>query len=350
MTLATQPEKVAPCFGCAGKLDKAHLATVLKRLPIVQDARLVMGCSSFEDASVFQIEPSLGLVSSVDVMDPIEPDYYRFGRVAAANALSDIYAVGGRPLVVLNIASTPASDEAMEHLYQALKGAQEIVLQAGAVGGGGHTTVSQAFKFGLAVSGRVDPGKVVTNAGARPGDRLILTKPLGAMSILSSLLPEQPDHPLVDRAFAVMEQLNRAASEVMVDVGVHACTDVTGFGFLGHLSQMMEVSGACAHIGSSQLPLLPGALEHALVESKARVNNRRSFEDHVALAGYVPPALLEAMYEASTSGGLLIAVDAHQEALLLERLEQRGVDAACVGEVGPLQAGARVVVYPWGEL
>lgn len=350
MSLATQPEKTAPCFGCAGKLDKAHLAMVLKRLPVVQDERLLVGCGAFEDASVFQIDTTLGLVSSVDVMDPIEPDYYRFGRVAAANALSDIYAVGGRPLVVLNIASTPASDEALEHLYQTLKGAQEIVLQAGAVGGGGHTTVSQAFKFGLAVSGRVDPGNVVTNAGARPTDRLILTKPLGAMSILNDLLPEQPTHPLVDRALGVMEQLNRAACEVMVEVGVHACTDVTGFGFLGHLSQMMEASGTCAHIGSSQLPLLPGALEHVEVQSNARSGNRRSFEPLVALAGHVPHALLEVMYEANTSGGLLIAVEAHKEPLLLERLEQRGVDAVCVGEVGPAQAGARVVVYPWDRM
>lgn len=311
----------------------------------MHDERLLVGSSSFEDASVFQLEPDLGLVSTVDVMDPIGVDFYRFGRVAAANSLSDIYAMGARPLVALNVVSTPASDEALEDLYQALKGAQEVVVEAGAVVGGGHTTVSEQFKFGLSVTGRIHPKHIVSNAGARPGDCLILTKPLGAMSILMGLLTCDPQHEAVQRAFAVMEQLNRAASDVMVALGVHACTDVTGFGFLGHLSQMMEASGATAHVVAHQLPVIPGALEHALNHSWDRALNVHSFEGVVRLAENIPEAYLNLMYEASTSGGLLIAVPCGQEEELLERLAQRGVEAANVGQVTAPQPGVDVVVH-----
>lgn len=317
---------------------------MLKRLPVVQDERLILGCSSFEDASVFRLEPHLGLVSTVDVMDPIGSDFYRFGRVAAANSLSDIYAVGGQPLVALNVASTPASDEALENLYQVLKGAQEVVVEAGAVVGGGHTTVSEQFKFGLAVTGQIHPQRIVSNGGARPGDSLILTKPLGAMSILMGLQLTEPQHEAVRRAFVVMEQLNRAACEVMIAHQAHACTDVTGFGFLGHLSQMMEASGVTAHVHAHQIPIIPGALGHALNHSWDRALNVHSFEGVVKLKGRIPEAHLNLMYEASTSGGLLIAVAQEREKEFLAQLTERGVSAACVGEVGPLQAGVDVVV------
>ena len=287
----------------------------------------------------------MGLVSTVDVMDPIGEDFYRFGRVAAANSLSDVYAMGGQPLVVLNVVCTPASEEAMERLHQALKGAQEVVVEAGAAIGGGHTTVSEQFKFGLAVTGKIDPKQIVSLGGARPGDRLVLTKPLGTMSIMTGLLPSHPDHPAVQRAFGVMERLNREAARAMVALGAHACTDVTGFGFIGHLSQMMEESGCTAHVQAKQLPVIEGALEHALEHCWDRALNLFSFQDGVRVEGQVDEEHLNVMYEAATSGGLLIAIESKKTTQLLSRLTQEGVAAACVGEVEKSERNIHIVVH-----
>ncbi len=319
---------------------------MLGQLPHVEDERLIVGSGTFDDASVFQVDPELGLVSTVDIMDPIGEDFYRFGQVAAANSLSDIYAMGGEPLVVMNVVSTPASDEAMENLAELLKGAQQVVVEAGAALGGGHTTVSEQVKFGLSVTGRIQPNAVVSNAGAQPGDRLVLTKPLGGTSILNGLLQDNPTHPAVDQAFEVMAQLNREAAAAMVAVGVNACTDVTGFGFLGHLSEMMSASQTTAHIHATALPLLDGALEHTDVPSPDRALNRFSFQQDVRETNHVEHARLELMYETVTSGGLIISVAAEKLDLLCARLDQEGVCAACVGEVDAAQDGVHVVVHP----
>ncbi len=345
LTQKTQ-HKSPTCYGCAGKLNKQRLDQLMSSLPQIKDNRLLAGSDTFDDASVFQLDADLGLVSTVDIMDPIGEDFYRFGQVAAANSLSDIYAMGGEPLVVLNVVSTPASDEALEHLAQVLKGAQEVVVKAGAALGGGHTTVSERLKFGLAVTGRIQPNAVVSNAGAQPGDQLILTKPLGATSILNGLLQDDPTHPSVDRAFEVMAQLNREAATAMVAVGVNACTDVTGFGFLGHLSGMMIASQTTAHIHAANLPLLDGALKHANVPSPARNHNRESFQQGVCVIDHVESDRVELMYEAHTSGGLLIAVPADKADRLISQLETTGVCAACVGEVAAPCHEVRVVVYP----
>jgi selenide,water dikinase len=312
----------------------------------VEDERLIVGSGTFDDASVFQLDPSLGLVSTVDIMDPIGEDYYRFGRVAAANSLSDIYAMGGEPLVVMNVVSTPASDEALENLTHVMKGAQEVVVEAGAALGGGHTTVSEQLKFGLSVTGCIDPKAVVANGGAQPGDQLVLTKPLGVTSLLNGLLQDNPNHPLVDRAFEVMAQLNREAAAAMLAVGVNACTDVTGFGFLGHLSEMMEASQTTAHIRTEKLPLLDSALEYTSVPSPDRALNRFSFHHGIREMDHVEPAYLELMYEAVTSGGLIIAVAAEKLDLLFARLDEEDVTAACIGEVGDAEQEIRVVVHP----
>jgi selenide,water dikinase len=336
--------KKPTCYGCAGKLNKRSLAEVFGRLPNVKDDRLIVGSGTFDDASVFQLDPSLGLVSTVDIMDPIGEDYYRFGRVAAANSLSDIYAMGGEPLVVLNVVSTPASDEALENLAQVMKGAQEVIVEAGAALGGGHTTVSEHLKFGLAVTGRIQPKMAVTNAGAQPGDQLMLTKPLGATSLLNGLLQNDPSHPLVDRAFEVMAQLNREAAAAMLAVGVNACTDVTGFGFLGHLSEMMEASQTTAYIQATELPLLDSALNFANLPSRAREHNRDSVGSAIQIGEFVEPALVDLMYEAITSGGLLISVPANKVSHLRSQLEILDVCAACVGEVVAPELNLRVIV------
>lgn len=286
------------------------------------------------------------MASTVDVMDSIGEDFYRFGRVAAANSLSDIYAMGGEPLVALNVVCTPASNENMEMLYDVLKGAQEVIVESGAVVGGGHTTVSEHFKFGLAVSGYVHPDRIVSIRGAKVGDRLVLTKPLGGTSILNGLLAEDPDNPLIQKAFDVMEALNREASHAMVSARAHACTDVTGFGFLGHLSQMMEESGTTAHIWSDEVPVLDGALDHSLIGSFDRALNQHGFAQGVVVEPGIPEELVNVLYEAVTSGGLIISIAPENEDELHAELERRGVSAITVGEVVDAKPNTHVVVKP----
>lgn len=345
MTRDTEHDRASPSFGCAGKLNKSQLAGVLSRLPIIADERLIEGAGTFDDASVFQVRDDLGLVSTVDVMDAIGEEYYRFGRVAAANALSDVYAMGGVPLVALNVVCTSADDQHMDFLYDVLRGAQEVVTEAGAVIGGGHTTVSEHFKFGLAVTGSIHPDRIVSLGGAQVGDKLILTKPLGAMAILNALVSTDPENSAVRRAFEVSERLNRTASQAMIEVGVNACTDVTGFGFLGHLSQMMEESGAKAHIWSAQIPILEGALDLVPCKSKATALNRKSFEKHIEIDGDVSEQISELLFEAVTSGGLLISVPSARSDQLLERLSAAGDCGACVGEVREAEQDIYVVLH-----
>jgi len=341
VTTAEAPAR--PCFGCAGKLARTRLKAVMDRLPPAFDPRLIAGSGTFDDASVLRLSDELGLVSTVDVMDPFGRVDYRFGRAAAANALSDVYAMGGEPIVVVNVVCTPSTAQDMEGLYDVLRGAQEVVLEAGAALGGGHTTVSERFKFGLAVTGKVHPARVVRNDGARPGDALVLSKPLGAMALLNHYLPTAPDHEAVGRAFAVMERLNREAARVMVNCGAHACTDVTGFGFLGHLSQLMEASGTTARISVRALPVLAGALGCAEAAcDSAGAANRESFSDGVRVSAGVAEAWVKLAYEPVTSGGLLIAIPETRLDALLEALPE----AAFVGEVLPVQAGTRLVLAP----
>ncbi len=341
MTTAEAPAR--PCFGCAGKLSQNRLKAVLDRLPAACDPRLIAGSGTFDDASVLRLSDEVGLVSTVDVMDPFGRDFYRFGRAAAANALSDVYAMGGEPLVVMNVVCTPGAADDLEGLYDVLRGAQEIALQAGAALGGGHTTVSERFKFGLAVTGQVHPARVVRNDGARAGDALVLSKPLGAMALLNHHLPLDPVHEAVGRAFSVLERLNSEAARAMVHCGAHACTDVTGFGFVGHLSQMMEASGATARVSARALPVLDGALDcaEAACDSTGAAN-RESFSAGVRVSEEVADAWVKLAYEPVTSGGLLIAVPESRLAALLAALP----DAALVGEVVPAEAGTRLVLAP----
>jgi len=341
VTTAEAPAR--PCFGCAGKLSQNRLKAVMDRLPPAFDPRLLAGSGTFDDASVLRLSDEVGLVSTVDVMDPFGRDFYRFGRAAAANALSDVYAMGGEPLVVMNVVCTPGAAEDLEGLYDVLRGAQEVALEAGAALGGGHTTVSERFKFGLAVTGKVHPARVVRNDGARPGDALVLSKPLGAMALLNHYLPADPDHEAVGRAFAVMEQLNREAARAMVALGAHACTDVTGFGFVGHVSQLMEASGATARISARSLPVLDGALDCAEAACDATgAANRESFSTGVRLSGQIEAAWVKLAYEPVTSGGLLIALPEARLGALLAALPE----AALVGEVVPAEAGTRLVLAP----
>ena len=308
---------------------------MLRRLPAFEDPNLLVGTATGDDAAVYRLGEDLALVLTVDFFPPIVDDPWHFGAIAAANSFSDVYAMGGKPILALNLVCFP-TDLPVDILGDVLKGGADKAREAGALIVGGHTVNDQEPKYGMAVTGLVEPGRHVCNAGARPGDRLALTKPLGTGIITTAGKNGVADEAALDRAIQVMSTLNRDASEAMMEVGVNACTDITGFGLLGHLQAMVEASGVSARINLSQAPLIDGARElvqagiapggtHRNLESIDRVTSWDSSitqEDKLLLS------------DAQTSGGLLIAVAPDKLYRLMSSLAQRGVaEAAIVGEI-----------------
>lgn len=295
-------------------MPQAQLAQVLAKLPKQSDPRLLVGTNTADDAGVYLVRPDLALVQTVDILTPVVPDPFVFGQIAAANSLSDVYAMGGEPLTVLNVVGFPAAGN-KDWLVEILRGAQEKVLEAGACVAGGHTLNDPEIKFGMAVTGLIDPNRIVTNARARPGDRLVLTKPLGT-GTLSQALMTIDDVPceLLTRGVEAMTTLNRNAARAMTKVGVQSATDVTGFGLIGHLQEMALASGVAVRLSADRIPLLPNVLE--LVErgvlNPGIAMNEASFGRFVTFpARELTPrqqALVNVLYESENSGGLLLAV------------------------------------------
>ena len=271
----------------------------------------------------------------MDFFPPVVDDAYSFGAIAAANAFSDVYAMGGRPLLALNIVGFPV-DLPKEILGRVLHGGGAKAEEAGVLVIGGHTVDDAEPKYGMAVTGTVEPGKQITNAGAKPGDALVLTKPIGTGIITTAGKREQVSAGVLDNAVAVMSTLNRAASEAMVEVGVHACVDVTGFGLIGHLLGMLNASNASAEVSFANVPLLEGA-ERLAADGLApggTQRNRNAAEDSVEWAPKLQEHERLLMCDAQTSGGLLIAVPENRRDALLAELECRGVaTAAVVGSI-----------------
>jgi selenide,water dikinase len=250
--------------GCGCKIGPADLSEVLRNLPpAVPNPNLLVGLDTSDDAGVYKLSDDLALVQTVDFFTPIVDDPYSFGQVAAANAISDIYAMGGKPLTVLNIVAFPIKTLDKQVLADILRGAADKVKEAGATLVGGHSIDDNEPKFGLAVTGLVHPGKVRTNAGAKPGDKLILTKPIGVGILTTSIKKDQLNMEEIAEVTKVMATLNKAAAETMEPYDVHACTDVTGIGLLGHASEMAKGSGAGIRIRKSQVPVLPRVRELA---------------------------------------------------------------------------------------
>ena len=314
---------------------------MLRQLPKVTDPNLLLRLDTAEDAAVYRLSADLALVQSVDFFPPMVDDPFDFGAVACANAVSDIYAKGARPLIALNIVCFP-SNLPLEVLVEILRGGMAKAAEAGLVIVGGHTIEDKEPKYGLAVTGVVAPGKQVANYTALPGDDLILTKPLGMGIITTAIKGGLAEERTVARAVAVMATLNRAASEVMVREGVSACTDITGFGLLGHLREMAEGSGVGARVFLSRVPVLKEAWEFArmgLVPG-GTCRNLSSLEGVVAWDGSIPDEAKSVLADAQTSGGLLMAVPRGKSQRLLAALHAAGVaDAAIIGEV---LAGAEV--------
>ncbi len=310
------------------------LAQVLRQLPTVEDKNLLTASIPFADAGVYRISDDCALVQSVDFFTPIVDDPRTFGRIAATNALSDIYAMGGKPLTVMNLVGFPACLE-QEVLVEILKGSAEKVHEAGAIVVGGHTVEDDEPKFGLAVTGLIHPKDLVTTAGAKPGDFLVMTKPLGVGILATALKGEIIKEEQMTEAIKGMETLNRVAAEVMMKVGINACTDITGFGLLGHAQEMAEASQIGMEIDAAALHVYPQVMDLAEMGliPVGSYRNREHYMPEVINRDRVSPTIIDLLADPQTSGGLLISVPAEKLSQLTIQLEAAGSNAFQIGRI-----------------
>jgi len=307
---------------------------VLRQLPRMSDPNLIVGHDHFDDAGVFRLDDETALVQTLDFFPPPVDDPFTFGQIAAANALSDVYAMGGQPLTALNIVGFPDKELPAEVLGEILRGGQERVTAAGAVLVGGHSVRDIEIKYGLSVTGRVDPQKVITNAGAQPGDVLVLTKPIGVGTLTTAAKQDKIDEADLAEAIAVMTALNKDAAEVMVELGAHGATDITGFGLVGHAFEMAQGSGVGIRIDAAVVPLLARTME--LAQAGVLTRAYKSCREHLGanlIADGVYETLVNVLCDAQTSGGLLISFKADVAGRAVDLMQQRGVSACVVGSV-----------------
>jgi selenide,water dikinase len=320
---------------------------VLRHLTPSHDPNLLSGFTINSDAAVYRLTAELAIVQTVDFITPIVDDPEAFGAIAAANALSDVYAMGGRPILALNLVGFPIKTLPAGILEAILRGGEAKLAEAGVTLGGGHSIEDLEPKYGLAVTGVVDPQRLITNAGARPGDVLVLTKPLGTGIITTGIDRGLVHDGTVERITLLMAQLNRAASEAMIAVGVSACTDVSGFGLLGHLREMVAASGFGARIHAGQVPVLQeawGLARQGAIPDGSH-NNARFLARFVDWARGISTETQAILCDAQTSGGLLIAAPADKGAALLEQLRQAGITGSVIGGIVPGAPG-RIQVTP----
>ena len=300
----------------------------------MQHPNLLVGFDTSDDAAVYRLTDELCVVQTVDFFPPIVDDPYDFGAIAAANAFSDVYAMGGTPLLALNTVCFPEDlDKAI--LIEILRGGADVAAEAGVLIAGGHTIKDAEPKYGMAVTGTVHPDRVVTNAKARPGDQLVLTKPIGTGVIATAAKAQETDAATLEGAVSSMRQLNRAASEAMLAVGPNAATDVTGFGLAGHLVSRMKASGTTGHLRLGSVPLLPGTrelVERGFVPGGTR-RNLESLASSVAWSDDLTEDDRLILCDAQTSGGLLISMAADRVPALLKELSARDTLGAVVGDV-----------------
>jgi selenide, water dikinase len=305
------------------------------------DPRVLVGLETGDDAAVFQVSSELALVVTTDFFTPVVDDPYTFGAIAAANALSDVYAMGGQPMLAINLVAFPIKELPGIILADILRGGADKAREAGIAILGGHSIDDHEPKYGLAVTGSVHPDRVVRNRGGRPGDRLILTKALGTGIITTAIKHAVAPPEAEEAAVASMLQLNAKAASAMNAVGVHAATDVTGFGLLGHLHYLARASGVAARVDAAAVPLLPHAerLADAGEVPGGTRNNERFLASRVAWSSEVSPARQTVLSDAQTSGGLLMATSEEDSGRLLDELRHREVPAAVIGRLIPGEAG-----------
>ena len=348
MTETIRLTTTAKAAGCAAKLSPSILESILKRLPKQIDPNVLVGFETSDDAAVYRLTDDLAIVQTVDFFTPIVDDPALFGQVAATNSLSDVYAMGGRPISALTIVAFPASRPA-EILEEILRGGLEKMTEANCTVVGGHSIRDEEPKFGYAVTGLIHPGKIWRNVGARPGDTLILTKPLGTGVISTALKQERAKPEWVTASTASMTRLNRDAADALHEIDdaagsqngaqrpVHAVTDVTGFALLGHGREMALGTNVSLKIDHTRIAYLPGAIEAARggFLSGGLANNREFLEGCVGFAPSVPEEFRALLFDPQTSGGLLASVAPGAAAQAVAALERRGISARIIGEVVP---------------
>lgn len=316
-------------------------------MPKQNDPNLLVGTETHDDAGVYRLTDEIALVQTIDFFPPVVNDPFLYGQIAAANALSDVYAMGGKPVTGLNLVGYPDDkDPQLTWLGDILRGGAERFAKAGAVIVGGHTVRDTEIKFGYAVTGTIHPKKILTNAAAKPGDKLILTKPLGTGFVTTAHKRGDCPEPLFDAAVASMIQLNDVSAAAMLEFGAHSATDVTGFGLAGHALEMALGSNATLVISLARLPLLPGAeaIARKPYLTRASATNAAYVASELRKEGKLDPVRLEFFYDAQTSGGLFISLPADRAEGLVQALHQRGITVATiVGEVVERQEKALVL-------
>jgi selenide,water dikinase len=346
---------LSPGAGCACKLPLAKLETLfagLRGTPAMSPAAgdLLIGAAEGDDAAVLRLDDERALVLTTDFFTPIVDDPADWGRIAAANALSDVYAMGGRPLVAVNLAAWPGDGPAsldLAILGQVLRGGAEVAAEAGCFIAGGHTIDDPVPKYGLAVTGLADPGRLMTIDRATPGDQLILTKAIGTGVVATALKHGKAPEEVIAAAVASMTLLNAGASQAALNAKIRAATDVTGFGLLGHLHRMLTASRTSARLYAASVPLLPGAAQLAaagFVSGGTRANTER-MRGFAALDAAIPAEVAVLLHDAQTSGGLLLAAPPQAAPVLLGDLREQGLPAALIGDVVAGESG-HVDVYP----
>ena len=337
--------KLTKCAGCGAKVGAGVLSQLLEGIRVHRDPNLLVGFDKSDDASVYKLSDELALVQTVDFFPPIADDPYLFGQIAATNALSDVYAMGGEPKLCLNIMAVPETMP-REAVHDILRGGYDKVYEAGALITGGHSILDDEPKYGLAVTGFVHPEKMLTNAAARPGDVLVLTKPLGIGVLTSAGKAELLTEETVAHMNRLMTTLNKSARDVMVRHRVHACTDVTGFGLLGHGFEMAQGSDVELHISVESVDLLPEALEFARMGVlPAGMYRNRTFAEPAVDAGTVETAVQDILFDPQTSGGLLMAVAPEDADALLAELAPVVPSAQRIGTVSPYGGGKRIFLH-----
>ena len=320
----------------------AELTQVLRHVLPVDDPNALVGHTTGDDAAVYRLSDDRALVVTADFFTPIVDDPYDFGRIAATNALSDVYAMGGRPLFALNLVGFPRKLLSEGILDEILRGGSDVTRSVGIPTLGGHTIDDAEPKYGLVAIGEVDPARMVTNSGARPGDRLVLTKPIGSGVIATAIKQGTAPDSVIAEATRVMTTLNAEAAAAMVEAGVRAGTDVTGFGLLGHMHSMMRASGVSATVVAGDVPIIPGARDLFLAGHVpgGTARNGADLAEHLDFAASVDDATRTLLVDAQTSGGLLMCVPPGALTALLASLSDRGAGAAVIGTVTEGEAGA----------
>lgn len=318
----------------------------MAKLPKKEDPNLLVGYDTSDDAGVYRLTDEIALITTADFITPPVNDPYTFGQISAANSISDVYAMGGRPLTCLNLAMFPAKKLEPEVLHQIVAGALSKITESGAVLAGGHTIEDDEPKFGLAVTGLVHPKKYWSNRGARPGDVILLTKPIGSGVIFNANIKKLVSDQAMKGCIDILTTLNRKAAEVAAGFEVHAATDITGFGLAGHCYEMVKGSQVAMEFSMDRIPVMKEALEMYKKGVTTGVNNfnRELVAGAVRFEKDLPPWHKEIVYDPQTSGGLLLSVPASQGEALLKALEKAGVRwASLVGEVKPLKESAHLI-------